>query len=321
MLENATDTREVSAIAQLIRKEPALPSDLGGRGVFEKAMRARAVKLLHANTDLRRALERREFAVYYQPIVALGTGETMGFEALLRWRHPAHGFIAPDEFIPVAEGTGLMLHIGRWALEEACRQMREWQTQFPGAAAMYVSVNLSGRQSANPELCEQIEKALATTGLRAESLKLEITESVLTEESGQTDETLRQLRSLGVESSIDDFGTGHSSPSRLRRFPIDTLKIDRSFINRMGGAAENMEVVRAALLLARNLGLRVVAEGVETEEQRARLRALSCEYAQGHLFSKAVNAAAVGRMLSEASPQSLRAANSRGLAGLRLLVA
>ena len=289
--------------------------------VFDREMHTRAVNLLHLENDLRRALHRREFAVYYQPIVALATGEVQGFEALLRWRHPEHGFIPPDEFIPVAEETGLILPIGSWALEEACRQMREWQAQFPQAAGMYVSVNLSARQFANPELCEQIKEALRTTGLGPQSMKLEITESVVMENVEKAVEMLRQLRALGVESSIDDFGTGYSSLSYLHHFPSTTLKIDRSFITRMGGVGENAEIVRTILLLARNLGMRVVAEGVETEEQLAQLRALSCDYGQGYLFSKPLNSAAIGRTLSEASPNSLKATNSKGLAGLRMLVA
>jgi EAL domain-containing protein (putative c-di-GMP-specific phosphodiesterase class I) len=299
----------------------APPFNLGGHEVFDKEMRARAVTLLHPETDLRRALDRREFTVYYQPIVSLRSGEVQGFEALLRWRHPRHGFIAPDEFIPVAEETGLILPVGRRALEEACRQMRDWQSQFPRAAEMYVSVNLSARQFANPELCEQIRGALETTGLGPQSLKVEINESVVMENTEKAIEMLRQLRALGVESSIDDFGTGYSSPSYLHRFPSTTLKIDRPFISRMGGVGDNAESVRAILMLARNLGMRVVAEGVEAEGQLAQLRALSCDYGQGHLFSKALNAAAIGRTLSEASPQSLRTANSKGLAGLRVLVA
>jgi diguanylate cyclase (GGDEF)-like protein/PAS domain S-box-containing protein len=363
LLEDVTDTREVTAIAQRIQKELSLPFNLGGHEVFTSAsigiapsttgyerpddilrdadtamyrakslgksryeifdreMHTRAVNLLHLETDLRRALDRREFAVYYQPVVSLETGAVLGFEALLRWRHPAHGFISPAEFIPVAEETGLILPIGRWALEEACRQMREWQLQFPRAAELYVSVNLSGRQFANPELCEQIKEALETTELRPGSLKLEITESVVMENIEKTIEMLRQLRALGVESSIDDFGTGYSSLSYLHHFPSTTLKIDRSFISRMGGADENTEIVRTILLLARNLGMQVVAEGVETEEQLAQLRALSCDYGQGYLFSKAVNPSAVGRMLSEPSPPSLRSANSKETAGLRVLVA
>ena len=289
--------------------------------IFDREMHTRAVNLLHLETDLRRALDRREFTVYYQPIVALETGAVQGFEALLRWRHPVHGFIAPDEFIPVAEETGLILPVGRWALEEACRQMREWQSQFPRADEMYVSVNLSGRQFANPKLSEQIREALKTTGLKPESLKLEITESVVMENIEKTIEMLRQLRALGVESSIDDFGTGYSSLSYLHHFPSTTLKVDRSFISRMGGSDKDGEIVRTILLLARNLGMRVVAEGVETEAQLAQLQALSCDYGQGYLFSKAVNAAAIGRLLSEASPESLRTDNSKGLAGLRVLIA
>jgi EAL domain-containing protein (putative c-di-GMP-specific phosphodiesterase class I) len=289
--------------------------------VFDKEMHTHAVNLLHMETDLRRALDRREFAVYYQPIVSLETGEVQGFEALLRWRHPSHGFISPAEFIPVAEETGLILPIGRWALEEACRQMREWQGQFPHAAEMYVSVNLSGRQFANPQLIDQIEEALRSTGLPPQSLKLEVTESVVMGDIEKTIEMLRQLRALGVESSIDDFGTGYSSLSYLHHFPSSTLKIDRSFIGRMGAANEKGEIVRTILLLARNLGMKVVAEGVETEGQLAQLQDLSCDYGQGYLFSKAVNAAAVGRVLSESSPRTLRSANSEGLAGLRALVA
>jgi diguanylate cyclase (GGDEF)-like protein/PAS domain S-box-containing protein len=363
LLEDVRESREVTAIAQRIQKELALPFNLGGHEVFttasigiapsatgyerpddilrdadtamyrakslgksryeifDKEMHTRAVNLLHLETDLRRALDRLEFAVYYQPIVSLGTGAVLGFEALLRWRHPAHGFISPAEFIPVAEETGLILPIGRWALEEACRQMREWQSQFPRAAEMYVSVNLSGRQFANPELCEQIREALETTGLKPGSLKLEITESVVMEKTEKTIEMLRQLRALGVESSIDDFGTGYSSLAYLHHFPSSTLKIDRSFIGRMGTAEEKSEIVSTILLLARNLGMRVVAEGVETEGQLAQLQALSCDYGQGYLFSQAVNAAAVGRMLSDASPRSLQDANSEGLARLRMLVA
>ncbi|HEX8352254.1 MAG TPA: GGDEF domain-containing phosphodiesterase, partial [Pyrinomonadaceae bacterium] len=289
--------------------------------VFDKEMHTRAVNLLHLETDLRRALERREFAVYYQPIVSLATGAVQGFEALLRWRHPAHGFVPPAEFIPVAEETGLILPAGRWALEEACRQMREWQGQFPQAAEMYVSVNLSGRQLADPGLIEQVGAALRRTGLGARSLKLEVTESVVMGDIEKTIEMLRQLRALGVESSIDDFGTGYSSLSYLHRFPSTTLKIDRSFVGRMGVGEENTEIVRTILLLARNLRMQVVAEGVETEGQLAQLQSLACDYGQGYLFSRAVNPAAVGRMLSESSPRSLQAANSEGLAGLRVLVA
>jgi diguanylate cyclase (GGDEF)-like protein/PAS domain S-box-containing protein len=268
--------------------------------IFDREMHAHAMSLLHMETDLRRALERGEFAVHYQPIVSLETGEVQGFEALLRWQHPVHGFIPPSEFIPVAEETGIILPVGRWALEEACRQMREWQEQFPHAAPMFVSVNLSGRQFSNPELTDQIEQALRATGLAPESLKLEITESVVMDDIENTIGMLRRLRALGVESSIDDFGTGYSSLSYLHHFPSTTLKIDRSFISRMADQGENTEIVRTILLLARNLCMKVVAEGVETEGQLAQLQALSCDYGQGYLFSKPASATAIAKLLAEA---------------------
>jgi diguanylate cyclase (GGDEF)-like protein/PAS domain S-box-containing protein len=267
--------------------------------VFNRAMHAHAVNLLHLETDLRRALDRQEFSVHYQPIISLETGRLDGFEALLRWRHPAHGFIPPSEFIPIAEETGLIFPIGRWALTEACRQMREWQEHFPSARPLFISVNLSARQFANPELIEQIGEALRATGLDPRSLKLEITESVVMDNIETAIGMLDQLRALGVESSIDDFGTGYSSLSYLHRFPSKTLKIDRSFVSRMTVHNENVEIVRTILLLARNLGMSVVAEGVETEEQLAHLRALSCDYAQGYLFSRPISATNVSRLLSE----------------------
>ncbi|HYY99630.1 MAG TPA: EAL domain-containing protein [Pyrinomonadaceae bacterium] len=276
--------------------------------VFDKEMHARAVNLLHLETDLRRALDRQEFAIHYQPIVALETGLVEGFEALLRWRHSEHGLIPPAEFIPVAEETGLIIPIGQWALQEACRQMREWQEQFPQARDLFISVNLSARQFSNPDLIEQIRQALRTTGLDPLSLKLEITESVVMDNIEQAIEMLNQLRALGVESSIDDFGTGYSSLSYLHRFSSSTLKVDRSFVSRMADHNENIEIVRTILLLARNLGMKVIAEGVETQEQLARLRALSCDYGQGYLFSKPANATTVTKLLSDAHGGPLRVA-------------
>jgi diguanylate cyclase (GGDEF)-like protein/PAS domain S-box-containing protein len=275
--------------------------------VFNPAMHTNAVNLLHLETDLRRALERQEFAVHYQPIVSLETGRVEGFEALLRWRHARHGMISPAEFIPVAEETGLILPIGQWALQEACRQLREWQEQFPHARELYVSVNLSGRQFSNPELPEQIAHALRTTELEPRSMKLEITESVVMENIETAIEMLDQLRSLGVESSIDDFGTGYSSLSYLHRFSSSTLKVDRSFVSRMTQHNENVEIVRTILLLARNLGMKVIAEGVETEDQLALLRALSCDSAQGYLFYKPANATNITNLLSDTQGRPLAA--------------
>jgi diguanylate cyclase (GGDEF)-like protein/PAS domain S-box-containing protein len=289
--------------------------------VFDKAMHAHAVSLLHLETDLRRALERQEFTAHYQPIVSLETGHIEGFEALLRWRHPEHGLIPPVKFIPVAEETGLILPIGLWALQEACRQMREWQEQFPQARNLFISVNLSGRQFSNPDLIEQIKQALRTTSLDPRSLKLEITETVVMEDIETAIGMLRQLRALGIESSIDDFGTGYSSLSYLHRFPSTTLKVDRSFVSRMADNNENIEIVRTILLLAQNLGMKVIAEGVETQDQLEQLCALSCDYAQGYLFSKPVNATNITKLLSDTRERPLRALRPGESEARRALVA
>ena len=289
--------------------------------VFDKVMHAHAVSLLQLETDLRRALDRQEFSVHYQPIVALGTGHVEGFEALLRWRHPEHGLIPPVKFIPVAEETGLIIPIGMWALQEACRQMREWQEQFPQPRPLFISVNLSARQFSNPDLIEQIRQALRTTGLDPRSLKLEITESVVMDDIEQAIEMLNHLRALGVESSIDDFGTGYSSLSYLHRFSSSTLKVDRSFVSRMADHNENIEIVRTILLLARNLGMKVIAEGVETEDQLAQLRALSCDYGQGYLFSKPANATNVTKLLSDTHGGPLKAPGREGFNARPVLVA
>jgi diguanylate cyclase (GGDEF)-like protein/PAS domain S-box-containing protein len=265
--------------------------------VFDKTMHARAVSLLQLDTDLRRAVERKEFLLYYQPIISLKTGEICGLEALIRWQHPERGLIPPAQFIPVAEETGLILQIGNWALYEACRQMREWQMQSADNHSLQVSVNLSSKQFSQPDLIEQITRALSETGLEPKGLRLEITESVVMENIECATGMLDQLRALGVESSIDDFGTGYSSLSYLHRFPSSTLKIDRSFVSKMNGQNENVEIIRTIIMLARNLGMTVVAEGVETGEQAAQLRALQCQYAQGYLFSRPMDADAAAALI------------------------
>lgn len=254
--------------------------------VFDKTMHALAVNLLQLESDLRRAVERKEFFLQYQPIVTLETGKVRGFEALVRWQHPERGFISPIDFIPMAEETGLIIPIGQWVLEEACRQIHKWQEQFPQYPPLQISVNLSVKQFMNKDLIEHIKTALRETGVDPHSLKLEITESMVMENVEAAIEMLEQMRSLGIELSIDDFGTGYSSLSYLHRFPISTLKVDRSFVSRMTGNNENAEIVRTILMLARSLKMDVVAEGVETAEQLAHLKALDCEYGQGYYFSK-----------------------------------
>ncbi|MEP0801270.1 EAL domain-containing protein [Funiculus sociatus GB2-A5] len=261
--------------------------------VFNIAMHTRAVALLHLETDLRQAVNRQEFRLHYQPIVSLSTGQITGFEALVRWQHPERGLVSPGEFIPVAEETGLIVPIGWWVLQEACRQMRQWQGKFLGNSPLTISVNLSSKQFTQPNLALAVHQILQDTGLDAGSLRLEITESAVMENAESAISTLLQLKKLGVQLYIDDFGTGYSSLSYLHRFPIDTLKIDRSFVSRMSGDSENLEIVSTIVTLAHNLGLDVIAEGVETSEQLAQLRALKCEYGQGYFFSRPLDVKAI----------------------------
>ncbi len=270
--------------------------------VFDKQMHAVAINLLQMETDMRRALDRHEFFMQYQPIVALDTFELRGFEALVRWQHPERGLISPLDFIPVAEDTGQILAIGHWVLKDACRQMRRWQRRFPSDPPLSISVNLSGRQFTQPDLIEQVKLILAETKLEARCLKLEITESVVMENIDTATEMLRQLRELGVQLSIDDFGTGYSSLSYLHRFPINTLKIDRSFVTCMVNNNENIEIVRTIVMLAQNLGMDVVAEGVETKEQLALLRKLGCENGQGYFFSRPSDVTGAEKIIFDTYP-------------------
>jgi diguanylate cyclase (GGDEF)-like protein len=266
--------------------------------LVDHAMHARAVSRLQLESDLRQAVEQKEFCVYYQPIVSLETGRLAGFEALVRWNHPRRGLVSPADFIPAAEETGLIVPIGEWVLTEACARVREWQLAFPSHRSLSLSVNLSARQVAQPDLLDKIKEALETSKLSAHCLKLEITESVVMENAEAAALMFKQLRSLGVQLSIDDFGTGYSSLSYLHRFPLNYLKIDRSFVSRMTTDDENA-IVRTISTLARNLGMQVIAEGIETEEQYQQLRLLGCEFGQGYLFSQPVDGASVLHLLAQ----------------------
>lgn len=266
--------------------------------VFDTAMHDHVVTLLQLETSLSRAFSRQEFRIHYQPIVLLETGRISGFEALVRWQHPTRGLLSPAEFISVAEETGAIIPIGYWVLREACLQMRSWQLQFP-EKPLSISVNLSSKQFSHPDLIKCISQTLQETSLDARSLKLEITESAIMENSESATAMMKQLRDLEVELHIDDFGTGYSSLSYLHRFPVDVLKIDRSFISRMNISDQKAEIVRTIATLARNLGIEATAEGVETAEQMAQLRLLQCKYGQGYFFSKPIDNSAAGAMLAQ----------------------
>ena len=266
--------------------------------VFDADMRAGVMARLQLETDLRRALERGEFQNFYQPIVALDSGEIAGFEALSRWQHPTRGLLGPNEFIPVAEETGLIRELGWWNLREACRQISEWRAGSLANRHLTISVNLSAKQFLQPNLVEDIRKLLNELALPPEALKLEITEStVMTDPTGAV-EMLQQIKSLGIRLAIDDFGTGYSSLSYLHRFPLDTLKIDRSFVSGMGDDGEGMEIARTILPMANSLRLDVVAEGVETIQQVALLQKLQCKYGQGYYFSRPLSAEGTAALLA-----------------------
>ena len=255
--------------------------------VFDRTMHAEAMQRLQLETDLHRSLDQQDFRVNYQPIVNLGTGRISGFEALVRWERPLCGFTVPSEFIPCAEETGLIVRIDRWVLRQACEQMKKWHQQFPEQNELTISVNLSSRQFTQSDLVADIELILRETELAPQYLKLELTESAIMENIDSVASILKELRALGIQMSIDDFGTGYSSLSYLHRLPLNTLKVDRSFVSQVDSGNENLEIVRAIVTLAHSLSMDVVAEGIETPQQLAQFRALKCEYAQGHLFSPA----------------------------------
>ncbi len=266
--------------------------------VFDTAMHTIAVKRLRLETDLRRALERREFRVHYQPIVSLQSGKIVGFEALSRWQRP-EGLLSPAHFIQIAEETGIILPMNRLLLREACLQLRAWHSEFPCDPPLTISVNVTPKEFAQPDLADQMKTILVETGVHPSSINVEITETIAMADPQRSSLVLAELKALGVHISIDDFGTGYSSLSRLQGFPVDTLKIDRAFISKIDTDSETSEIVRIIVMLAHNLGLKVVAEGAETAEQVRVLRQLKCELVQGYFFAPPGDHAAAQALLSK----------------------
>ncbi len=254
--------------------------------IFDKGMHTHAMKMLEIEAEMRRALERDEFYMVYQPIVRLGNDSLSGFEALIRWQHPERGQVSPADFIPIAEETGLIVPIGKRVLELVCAQLNEWQSRFKTPLPIVVSINLSAKQVSQPDLVKSVSEVVKRYGIKAEQIKLEITESAVMDDIETAIGKLKELGDLGFKLSMDDFGTGYSSLSYLHRLPIHTLKIDRSFVMQMEENAENAEIVRTIIMLAKNLNKDVVAEGVETAQQREKLCALECDFGQGYYFSR-----------------------------------
>jgi len=271
--------------------------------IFDEAMRVRVAYRLRIENELRSALDRGELRVHYQPVVSLATGEITGAEALVRWEHPQHGLLAPKDFIPVAEESGIIAPLGRWVLEEACRQTAAWQKANPDRAPVGISVNMSVRQLADRELTAVVRRALEGSGIQPVCLSLELTEGVLVEETEQSAfSALSELKQLGIRLALDDFGTGYSSLGSLQRLPFDSIKLDRSFVERLGTDRVDNAIVTAVVALAQTLELNVVAEGVETEEQLSVVKALGCHHAQGFYFSRPVVAEKFGHLLEAGAP-------------------
>jgi EAL domain-containing protein (putative c-di-GMP-specific phosphodiesterase class I) len=281
----------------------------GGSGFasYDPQMLSGLVERLELEADLRLALERGELAVHYQPTIELATNRIVGFEALVRWHHPTRGLISPLDFIPIAEGTGLIVPLGRWVIAEACRQAMEWSAHGP-SDPVKMAVNVSVRQFDRCDLPAMVSEVLAETGMPAGQLCLEMTESVLMTDTEENLAQLVRLKALGLTLAIDDFGTGYSSLAYLRRFPVDTLKIDRSFVERLGELTDDSALANTIVQLGQSLGMSTVAEGIEEYGQLAALRDMGCEYAQGYYFSRPLPATEAGRLLRDSSGAGLSAA-------------
>ena len=295
---NASDLMRDADIAMYRAKE----NGKARYTVFDRGMYDEALRLVKLESSLRLALKRDEFVMHYQPIISLSHNLLVGFEALIRWQHPQWGSVSPQEFIPIAEDTGLIIEIGEWLLQESCQQLQRWREQYadrPRIGSLKMSINLASQQLQEASFTDKLDRILAITGLDGNSLRLEITEGVLIEPEGRVQDTLRQIKDKNIKLSIDDFGTGYSSLSYLRRFPIDNLKIDRSFIQQMNHDAENLEIVRTIVTLAKILGMDTISEGVETQQQLEQLKSLGCDFAQGYLFSKPLPPHAIESMLEK----------------------
>jgi diguanylate cyclase (GGDEF)-like protein len=262
---------------------------------FDQTLHVQVVDRLHLETDFRNSLDRGEFCLNYQPIVALESGQVTGFEALVRWHHPQRGYVLPEKFISLAEETGMIVPLGWWILQEACYQLREWQIRFNNPN-LTMGVNISQKQFSQPHLIDSLRQTLQTTGLEARNLQLEITETLLMENVIATQETLNQLKEMGCQLYLDDFGTGYSSLSYLHSLSLDALKIDRSFVKMIDAKGNNSELVEAIVMMAKSLNLKVVAEGIETEAQLDKLKTLQCPYGQGYLFAKPLDSQAISQL-------------------------
>lgn len=269
--------------------------------VFDAQMHERALQWIQLESNLRQAIEHQEFIINYQPIISLDTGQIGGMEALVRWRHPTQGVISPGVFIPIAESSGLIVPLGRIVLDKACRQFQQWQEHYPALTNLKVSVNLSAIQFAQSDLVENVQTILGETNLKPENLKLEITESAIMGNAKSAAALLAELRSQGIQLAIDDFGTGYSSLSYLTQFPVDTLKIDRAFVNKLDHDSKHVGILQAIATLAHTLDMDIVAEGIETEKQLHQVKTFGCEYGQGYLFAKPLDASSMDALLAQQS--------------------
>ena len=287
--------------------------------VFDPALYSRGIDALKLETELRRAIDRQEFVLYYQPVIRLESGDLSHFEALVRWQHPERGLVPPGRFVGIAEETGQILPIGLWVLREACRRLTRWRRLFPNLADLAIGVNISARQFAQPDLVEQIQRTLAESNLQPRHLRLEITETTVMHDLESSLSVMRRLRNLGVELSVDDFGIGYSSLGSLQRFPVETIKVDRCFVSRLEESDRDRELVRTIVQLAHKLGFKVVAEGVETEQQLQFVSDFGCDFGQGYLFARPLTEEGAEDLLVTAATGGLpkngiRAVNASGAA-------